>query len=150
MDLILWRHADAEDSSPDLARRLTPKGRRQAERVAGWLNARLPADARIVASPATRTQQTAQALGRPIETLAALAPGAEASDVRAALDWSQRDGCIVLVGHQPTLGRLALRLLCGGDGDLAFGKACVWWLVQRERDGASQCVLRAAVNPDWL
>mgnify|MGYP003693557069 CR=1 FL=1 len=26
MDLILWRHAEAEDGSPDLARELTAKG----------------------------------------------------------------------------------------------------------------------------
>ncbi|MGZ5154068.1 MAG: histidine phosphatase family protein, partial [Burkholderiales bacterium] len=30
MDLILWRHADAEDGANDAARRLTPKGLKQA------------------------------------------------------------------------------------------------------------------------
>ena len=43
MELILWRHADAEDGAPDLERRLTPKGRKEAERVAAWLLAHLPA-----------------------------------------------------------------------------------------------------------
>ena len=33
MDLILWRHADAEDGADDLARQLTAKGRKQAARV---------------------------------------------------------------------------------------------------------------------
>jgi len=35
MDLILWRHAEAEDTFPDPSRRLTPRGRKQALKVAG-------------------------------------------------------------------------------------------------------------------
>ena len=54
MELILWRHADAEDGVPDEARRLTAKGRKQAEKMAAWLTARLPADCRVMVSPATR------------------------------------------------------------------------------------------------
>ena len=55
MDLILWRHAQAQmllaedgesvlpfELERDLARTLTPKGQRQAERMAEWLNQRLP------------------------------------------------------------------------------------------------------------
>src|SRR5436190_21449722 len=38
MDLILWRHADAEPGEPDIGRRLTAKGLKQAERVAAWLD----------------------------------------------------------------------------------------------------------------
>ena len=34
MELILWRHAEAEDTNPDLARALTRKGRNQASRMA--------------------------------------------------------------------------------------------------------------------
>ena len=34
MELILWRHADAEDGKPDLERKLTPKGEKQAKRAA--------------------------------------------------------------------------------------------------------------------
>jgi len=46
MNLILWRHAEAEIQRPgqdDIERELTAKGRRQARRVAKWLDARLPA-----------------------------------------------------------------------------------------------------------
>ena len=35
MDLILWRHAEAEPGEPDLGRRLTAKGLKQAERMVG-------------------------------------------------------------------------------------------------------------------
>ena len=34
MDLILWRHADAQDGSPDMERALTAKGLKQAELMA--------------------------------------------------------------------------------------------------------------------
>ena len=51
MNLILWRHAEAEDiAASDLARQLTTRGRKQAQTVAKWLRARLPDDALILAS----------------------------------------------------------------------------------------------------
>jgi len=63
MNLILWRHAEAEDyASTDLARALTTRGRKQAQNVAKWLRTRLPDDAVILASPAVRTIQTAETL----------------------------------------------------------------------------------------
>lgn len=38
MDLILWRHAEAEDGSNDLARTLTRKGQQQTGQMAAWLH----------------------------------------------------------------------------------------------------------------
>ncbi|HEY7757791.1 MAG TPA: histidine phosphatase family protein, partial [Burkholderiales bacterium] len=74
MDLILWRHADAEDGSPDLARALTPKGHKQAAQMARWLREHLPEDTRVIVSPARRAQETAQALTSDFETTEAVAP----------------------------------------------------------------------------
>jgi len=54
MDLILWRTAEAEENSHDLERKLTAKGRRQCERVAGWLDHRLPSRFSVLTSPALR------------------------------------------------------------------------------------------------
>ena len=46
MDLLLWRHADAEDGDDapvdDLKRKLTPRGERQASRIALWLHRQMP------------------------------------------------------------------------------------------------------------
>ena len=66
MNLILWRHAEAEDvaaslriqRSTDLQRELTKRGEKQAEKMAAWLRPRLPEDTRVLVSPAVRTQQT--------------------------------------------------------------------------------------------
>lgn len=153
MDLILWRHAEAEEGSPDLSRRLTTKGEKQARRLAEWLHARLPDSARVLASPAVRTQQTAQALvaltQRKCKIVDALAPGAAVDDVLAVAGWPDGKGAIVIVGHQPTLGWVASRLLAGRVQDWSIKKGGVWWLQARDRDGGGHVGLRAVINPDF-
>lgn len=150
MDLILWRHAEAEDTYPDMGRELTGKGRKQASRMADWLNPRLPPDIRILVSPAMRTLQTAQALGREYEVVQALAPGADGGALLAAAGWPDAARPVLLVGHQPTLGQVAMRLLTGQAGDLTVRKGAIWWFQGRERAGQLQGVLRAVAEPEWL
>lgn len=140
MDLILWRHADAEGGAPDLARRLTPHGHEQAARVAAWLRARLPEHYRLRVSPAVRAQQTAQALSPTFETLEALAPGAA---VEAILRAAGGDGTTVLVGHQPDLGAALAYLLCGEERDWSVEKGALWWLSNRSS-------VKAVVSPELL
>ena len=125
MDLLLWRHADAEPGTRDLERDLTAKGRKQAQRVADWLREWLPRDARVLASPANRARQTAEALTRSFATDAALAPGSGADQVLAAAGWPDEDGAVLIVGHQPTLGRAAALALTGTPADWSIRKASV-------------------------
>lgn len=159
MDLILWRHAQAVmleeeggtvdfDLALDLPRPLTPKGERQAARMAEWLNQRLPDTTRILASPARRTQQTAEALGRRFRTVDTINPLANAQDLLAAARWPDAREPVLIVGHQPTLGLLAARLLTGHDQPWSVHKGAVWWLRSREREGEQQVVLHAVVPPD--
>jgi phosphohistidine phosphatase len=150
MDLLLWRHTEAEDALPDLTRDLSGRGRKQASRMADWLNPRLPPDIRILVSPATRALQTAQALGREYEQVRALAPGASADDVLAAAGWPDAAYPVLIVGHQPTLGQVAMQLLAGQAGDLAVKKGSIWWFQGRGRAGQLEVVLRAVAAPDWL
>jgi phosphohistidine phosphatase len=150
MDLILWRHAEAEDGSPDLARELTPKGRKQAARVAGWLQQRLPANYAVLASPAARAQQTADALGVRYRTERALAPGAPVAKLLEAAQWPDGKGVVILVGHQPDLGRLAAHLVAGTRQGWSLKKGGLWWLSNRVRDEEDQVVVRAVVSPDLL
>jgi len=148
MDLLLWRHADAEPGTRDLERDLTAKGRKQAQRVADWLREWLPRDARVLASPANRARQTAEALTRSFATDAALAPGSGADQVLAAAGWPDEDGAVLIVGHQPTLGRAAALALTGTPADWSIRKASVWWLSRRPQDG--KVLLRAVIAPDLL
>ena len=88
MDLILWRHAEAGDPLPDpqadLERALSPKGERQARRVADWLNQFLPDSARVLSSPALRCLQTVAPLGRRVKKSPALAPDGDVEGLLAA------------------------------------------------------------------
>jgi phosphohistidine phosphatase len=54
----------------------------------------------------------------------------------------------VAVGHQPTLGLAASRLLAGAERPWAVKKAAVWWLSSSDSDGLEQAVLRAVINPE--
>ena len=153
MDLILWRHAEAEPhgtAADDLARRLTTKGERQAERMAAWLNRRLPQTTRIVVSPAKRAQQTAKALDRGFKTIASIAPGASVDDVLAAARWPDAAEPVLVVGHQPTLGGVAARLVAGLDAEWPMKKAAVWWLRLRERSDEEGMLVQAVQSPDFL
>lgn len=153
MDLILWRHAEAEEGAPGLAdakRRLTPRGDKQAHDMAKWLRHRLPKRLKVLVSPAVRTQQTAHALALPFEVEPKIAVGADAADLIAAADWPTHAGAVLLVGHQPSLGRLAALLLSGSEADWSVKKGGVWWFSWRNREGRDQAVLRAVMNPEML
>jgi phosphohistidine phosphatase len=154
LNLILWRHAQARDGVPDLERELTPKGVRQAQRMARWLLERLPEHYEVRASPAVRTRQTADALGVAYRTDARLGPGAGVADYLAAIDWPEgpasSQGTVVVVGHQPVLGGVASLLLSGREEDWSVAKGAIWWFGVRERDGDLDVVLRASIVPDLL
>jgi phosphohistidine phosphatase len=153
MDLILWRHAEAVesgDAATDLERPLTSRGERQAARMAAWLNQQLPATTRILASPARRTQQTALALERKFRTLPSLAPDASVTTVLEAARWPEAKEPVLVIGHQPTLGMVAARLLSGTAQPWAVKKGAVWWLRSREREGEGQVVLVNVISPDQV
>src|ERR1051325_2947059 len=159
MDLILWRHAEAEEGEPDLARELTPKGEKQAQRIAQWLLQRLPgrvtpppspAAPRQPATRAARAQQTAEALGVPVKTVKDIAPGAAVSAILKAANWPEQKGAVVLVGHQPDLGRAAAFLLAGAQTQVSIKKGGLWWLNDRAREDGAKIVVRAVVSPDLL
>jgi phosphohistidine phosphatase len=150
MDLILWRHCEAEAGEPDLGRRLTSKGLKQAERMAAWLERHLPDTCRILVSPADRAQQTAAALPRKFKTVPELAPGASVSAVLAAANWPDSREPVLIVGHQPSLGMVASWLLSGNEAYWSVRKGAVWWLSNRVREDGAAIVLKTVVAPDFL
>jgi phosphohistidine phosphatase len=150
MDLILWRHADAEDGVPDSERKLTSKGVKQAARMAKWLRARIPDTAVVLASPAKRTQQTAQAMIADLKTVEELGLGASAEGVLRAAGWPDGEGFVVVVGHQPTLGETAALLLTGTKAPWSVKKGAVIWVTRRNDGERARTQLRAAISPDLL
>ncbi|MDE2599000.1 MAG: histidine phosphatase family protein [Rhodocyclaceae bacterium] len=143
MNLILWRHAEAEDIAPDhsdAGRHLTERGRKQAQKMGAWLADQLPADAHIVASPAVRTRQTADALGRAYDIDARLFTDAGVEDYLAAADWNDKDQTRVLIAHQPTLGLLAALLMSGRPLPWSIKKGAIWWLAFESHDMPARLV----------
>jgi len=150
MELILWRHAEAEDGLSDMARRLTAKGEKQADKMAAFLRTRLPQDTRILVSPAKRAQQTAQALTKNFTTEPAIAPGASPQAILKAANWLENEGCVLIVGHQPALGEVAALLMAGKPEYWSIKKGAVWWFSRREREDNSETTLRLVIAPDLL
>ena len=148
MELILWRHADAENGMPDDERRLTAKGTKQAERMAAWLKERLPKDAVILASPARRAQETARALKKKFETSVEIGAAATTQSILTVAGWPRGDAVVVVVGHQPTLGQVAALLLTGKPAGWSIKKGAIWWLERRSRD--NETLVRAVIAPDML
>jgi phosphohistidine phosphatase len=150
MELILWRHADAEEGERDLERKLTGKGRKQAARVAQWLQHRLPSKFTVICSPARRARETADALEARYKISDRLAPGAQVGDLVEAAGWPKRKGTVILVGHQPDFGRLAAALVAGKQADWSVKKGGLWWLESRARGGDVRVVVRAVIAPDLI
>lgn len=150
MDLILWRHAEAEDGLIDQTRALTDKGQRQAKKMAAFLAPRLPADTRILVSPALRTQQTAAALTANFVTEPAINTSATAHSALQAADWNQHSGTVLLVGHQPWLGEIAAYLMTGKTAYWAVKRGAVWWFSSRQDGAETDISLRLVISPAQL
>lgn len=156
MDLLLWRHAEAEDlpagaqSGNDLERSLTPRGEKQAVRMAAWLDRQLPERARILVSPARRCEQTALALGRKYKIRAELGPDAPPSQLLELVQWPVNKLPILVIGHQPTLGQTIAQLLGLQESECAVKKGALWWLRTREREGGLQTVVVTVQSPELL
>jgi phosphohistidine phosphatase len=150
MNLILWRHAEAEDMNKggDLARELTKRGRRQSQQMAHWLAAHMEGEWRVVVSPARRTLQTVEPLGREFEVREALSTGTFPERVLREAGWPEAGGNVLLVGHQPTLGEVAALLLQGEGGDVSIRKGAIWWFVTRSREGKMETTLKTVLEPD--
>lgn len=133
-DVLIMRHGEAAPGFPDHARRLTPNGEREAEKMARWLAKRVAAGEllapRIYASPFVRAQQTAQtlcdALGTSLETLDFITPD---DSPHAVSDWllEQPDGApIMLVSHMPLVGDVTGLLVEGSTAQgIGFPTAAI-------------------------
>src|SRR5262245_7213107 len=114
MRLVLVRHAEAAPGEPDELRALTPEGQQQARGLGDRLHAEGIAPDVVLTSPLRRARETATALGfgEPL-ALDALAPGATADDVKAAI--ADRGDTVVVVGHQPDCGLITAALRGGAE-----------------------------------
>ncbi|MGH8807432.1 MAG: SixA phosphatase family protein [Noviherbaspirillum sp.] len=150
MELILWRHADAEPGLPDEARALTAKGHKQAWKMAEWLDRHLPGNCKILVSPAVRTVQTAEALGRKFKTHPALFTDTSPEKLLAAANWPDGREPVLIVGHQPTLGQTAALLIAGTQQEWNIRKGSIFWIEQKVADEADTIYLKAVLGADMV
>lgn len=161
MNLILWRHAEAIDlGSPvtpgckrDLERTLTEKGMQQAQTTASWLKKHVKRNMRVISSPAVRAVQTAMVFCNDPEIVDSLNPQADATDVLAAINWPGGKDVLV-IGHQPWIGRVASLLIGGQEENWSVKKSALWWISHRirklEEHEHPQTVLRLVLPSDLI
>ncbi|MBK7977664.1 MAG: phosphohistidine phosphatase SixA [Deltaproteobacteria bacterium] len=119
MLLVLARHGEALDASSDRLRPLSAGGRQDVERVASVIAAQGVRVTRVIHSGRSRAAQTAEiwarrvAPGVSLEIDPRLDPDEDPAPVAAWLAHVSTD--ILLVGHLPSLPRLAGRLLRGAN-----------------------------------
>jgi phosphohistidine phosphatase len=154
MDLLLWRHAEAWDASDqqphDLLRPLTPRGTKQAQRMAKWLDQHMPEGVRILSSPALRCESTVAALHRKYKLCPELAPDGTARGLLDIAHWPDARTPVLVVGHQPILGQVIAHVLGMAEENLSVRKGAVWWLRNRVRMDAQSTLVHCVQSPDML
>jgi phosphohistidine phosphatase len=152
MRLYLVRHAEAEDGDVDVERQLTDRGRADARRLAESLR---PLEVRVREiwhSGYPRAAQTAEPIAHEIAGAALKAHDGLTPFDRTrpiAKEIKRFGGDLMIVGHEPFLGKLAARLVTGraaravvkldkpsivclDDDDDASGEWRVRWMLSRD------------------
>lgn len=150
MELLLWRHAEAAATKPDMDRALTPEGQKQAAAMADWLRPRMPQNIRILASPARRAQETVRVLGLDFITRDDIGPGAEPEAILKAADWPHGKENVLIVSHQPSLGAAAALAITGHAQFWGVDIGNVWWLSSESPDDKDHAVLRAIIPAELV
>jgi len=154
-DLIFWRHAEAEDvsaSGKDTDRALTKRGRKDAARMAKWLSDYLPAVTVVLCSPAQRCRETAAALSAlnqaPVIIEEFLSVDSSAERIAKELASKYSAKTVLIVGHQPNLGLLIVKLLGMHQSAGVVKKGSVWWLRQRLVGNDATYYIHSVRQPD--
>ena len=137
MEILLIRHGHAVDEAPglgDAGRWLSAKGRKLTRKVGRWLaksDKRRPEA--IWTSPLVRAVQTAEIIAAEagykgeLRACAQLGTGHDPGDLLELLRHETCPGPIALIGHEPSLSRIATTLL-GDIGFAGFKKSAVMGL----------------------
>lgn len=167
-NLILWRHAEAEVESvsgKDTDRVLTKRGRKDALKMATWLQQHLPENAEVLSSPARRCLETAAALQcvdtahktkrqqqsamLKVSVCDFLSIDSSVETIAKNLINLGEDKTLLVVGHQPNLGLLIAKFLGMKEHACSVKKGSVWWLRQQLVNGALQTSLFTVQLPRY-
>lgn len=127
MLLYFLRHGEAEPrAATDAARKLTSNGRSDVRSIARLFNKNKLQLDRCIASPYTRTTQTAKAFLQelqfdlPVEESIALTPDSRAQDVMQLLEQLPSDAQVLLITHNPLVSELSALLVEGNIHNMSI------------------------------
>ena len=154
-NLIVWRHAEAEvisKTGADSDRALTKRGQKDAAKMAQWLHQHIPNNIVIFCSPAKRCLETVSALQKLIsinvQVVEFLSIDSTPEMIVNQICDEDTNKTILIVGHQPNLGLVISKLLGMKESACAVKKGAIWWLRQREKEGAVRTYLFAVQPPN--
>lgn len=153
MRLYLVRHGKAVPVGDEWRRPLAPRGRRDVARVAACLEKAGYRVGRVLHSGRERARETAEILSAaigPAGRVEEMRHGLQPEDspeilARAAAGWNED---VMAVGHEPFMGRMLARLLCG-DADAPLALVKTGTVVCVEGVGDRWC-LRWMIGPKLL
>lgn len=170
LNLILWRHAEAESlTGQDTDRALTKRGRKDALRMAAWLHQHLPENTELLSSPARRCLETVAAL-QCVQTAEKTKRQQQSTPIKITVcdflsidssveiiaknlinDFTNHctDKTLLVVGHQPHFSLLISKLLDTQEQACSVKKGSVWWLRLRLLNGELQTSLYTVQLPRY-
>ncbi|HEX5698665.1 MAG TPA: histidine phosphatase family protein, partial [Rhodoferax sp.] len=79
-----------------------------------------------------------------------LAPGGTVEQLLESVQWPDAKGCVLVVGHQPTLGQTIAQLIGLTESECPVKKGAVWWLRNRQREALVQTLVVTVQSPEVL
>lgn len=161
MRFVLLRHGPAGTRDPltwpdDHERPLSDRGRERTRRACDGILHLEPEVSLVLTSPLRRCRQTADCMHESADGAArvrvteTLAPGGTWRDLLAELEALTETGTVVLVGHEPDLGKLAGVLLFGAPASMPLRKAGACSIEFESRCAAGRGRLRWFLPPRAL
>ena len=159
MLLYVLRHAEAEALSPsglDADRALTDAGSKRMKAVARAISRMEPDFDAILVSPLVRARQTAEPVAAAchfkdeLRVTEALLPGSDPSTLLEELEGSEWK-TVLVVGHEPHMGRLFGRLVSGRkDVEVPMKKASLAVFELHTHLGSDRADLKSYLPPRVL
>ncbi|QRN40819.1 MAG: hypothetical protein GKC53_01395 [Neisseriaceae bacterium] len=158
MQLLLWRHAEANDHKNDLKRHLTPKGFQQAEKMSKWIKKHFSDEHTVWVSEAFRTQETASFLKHKPLIKPHLNPSSPVNIILNDILDNIFSENIIIVGHQPWIGSLTAYLIYVNYNRhinipiyWPFKRASIWWLeIKQDNQNSFYTKVKANLTPNLL
>jgi phosphohistidine phosphatase len=155
MNIILFRHGDAEDHTPGVSgdeRKLTPKGEAITRQNANLIKQFIGTPDYIVSSPLLRARQTAEIIAAEMNYTSEiiidekLNSGSESDDVIDIANYLDAAN-IMFVGHQPDLSKHVSYMISSTGAAVEFRKSAAAKVSFNKKAAPGRGVLEFLIPP---